>query len=245
MKFALPIILLLVATQTICAQVTRIDTAESPNINLPNTSSTKNLYLYSIGLRVYELSQMPKLLKQQNDDFKEWYLSSYFFKFHDNQIRYRIGANYYKDDVKFNNVCLDCETAAGKLTDFGIKVGFEKVLSYSVVQPYFGFDIGYRKNRFKGMSQNAGPVVVYTTPYEILAEKNGGVFAPLAGVNFNLINHLTIGVEANLDIMYNYERREKTMQDAARSQTFANDRNWEFLAKPVSVFLQYNFELND
>ena len=244
MKRPLLFFLFFLTSQALFSQVANLENIKyKPN---PRSSSEVKLYSYSLGFRAFSLEQFPKLLKQQNAaDFKDLYLNSVFLKVNDNQINYRFFASYNNNnDLTFANECAGCEIAKGKLNDFAFKIGFEKLISYSAVRPYFGFDLGFRKTRFKGDVQNAS-VVPRTTPYDVTNEKNGGFVSPLIGVNFNIINHFTLGVESNLDVLYSYERQEKTLQDAARTTTFDNNRNWEFLLRPVGVYLQYNFGPND
>ena len=242
-KFFTIIVVILSLTGTAMAQV-RVDTVKSISAPVRFNSNYKEtkMYHYSLGVKVYGYEQFPKILRDVNSsDFKSTPLSGVFFKVNDNQISYRFSGNFYNKDISFNNECADCEKVEGKFTDYSIKFGFEKALSYSTLQPYFGFDLGFRKNRFKGTGANAGTVNYTTTPYEILAEKNGGQFSPLLGFKINL-NHFTLGGEGSLDILFNYERQEKTMQDATRTRTFNKYNNWEYLAKPLGqVFIQYNF----
>lgn len=228
-------------------QVEILDTVAANNIqpNLNINSSANRFYKYSIGLSAFTMQQFPKMLNQEDHtDFENLNFNSVFLKFNDNQINYRFIASYYNNNIDFANECIDCEIVTGKLTDISIKTGFEKVLSYATIQPYFGFDIGFRKNRFKGSSENAG-TIPFSTPYDIIAEKNGGLLSPLLGVNFNVINHLTIGVETSLEILFNYERQEKTTRGDTRNQSFRNDRNWEYLLRPAAVSVQYNFGNSD
>lgn len=243
---------LIILFLTICfnlkAQVVNIDTIKTPSIRLTSSSTERNnsFYHYSIAFKLYGLEQFPKILKQENySDFVSTPLSGIVFKINDNQISYRFSGTYYNEDISFKNECEDCETTTGNLTDYSAKIGFEKALSYSVVQPYFGFDIGFRRNKFTGSSQNASQIS-YTAPYKVSAEKNGAVLTPLLGIKFNVINHITVGVESSIDILYDYERQEKAFQDDARTKSFKKFNNWEYLMKPVAMLsLQYNFELVD
>ncbi len=243
MKKIFPFILIFVLfTDVLPAQI-RIDTVKSMSAPLKlNSNYVSNpMYHYSLGIKVYGYEQFPRVLRDINStDFISTPLSGIFFKVNDNQISYRFSANFYNKDFSFNNECADCEKVAGKLTDYSLKFGFEKSLSYSTIQPYFGFDFGFRKNRFKGAGTNAG-TIAYTTNYEVLAEKNGGLIAPLLGLKINL-GHFTVGAEGSLDMLFDYERQEKTLQDAARTKTFKKYNNWEYLAKPLGqAFIQYNF----
>lgn len=225
------------------AQELNLDTLRSKKkFNYPAPSFRNKIYLYSAGLRTMRIDQFPKIMKQTNaGSFKPKYLDALMIKFNDNQISYRLKGSYYYDDLSFNNDCDDCEIVKGKLTDFAFTAGFEKAVNYSMIQPYVGLDVGFRKNSFKGRAQNATEVIAYTTPYEVTAEKNSMLFAPLFGIRFNLIDHFSIAAESSIYLQYNYERQEKTYQDAGRSRNFRNDRNWEFLLRPISLSLFYNF----
>lgn len=247
MKRILFLLILVFTFFSIKAQITQIDTIHyRKNILSSNPANqTPVLYQYSAGLKAFKLEQFPKILDQDNaTDFKKVYFNSLFFKINDNQITFRFQGNYYNNKLSFSNQCKDCEISEGTFKDFGVKLGFERMLSYTVIQPYYGFDLGFRKNRFKGSSQSPGPVI-FTTPYDGIAEKNGLVFSPVLGLNFNLANHFTLGLEGNLDLLYNYERREKTTLDASRTRSFKSDKGWEFLFTPIALSLQYNFGQND
>lgn len=238
------VIVTLLFSGLICrAQIVRIDTVKN-SYHYKSSKKKINLqsdYLYSLGIRIYSVEQFPKLLNAT--DPEKYYTSGFngfMFKFNDNQISYRFGGSFYDKNVSFENECKDCEEAAGRIKDLNIKVGFEKNITHSVIQPYFGADLGFRRNTFEGQSTGG------TTPYDVNAEKNSAVFGPVAGIKLNLISHLTVGLESGIDLIYSYERQEKAYRDAARTQTFNKYTKFEFLTRPLSAFsVQYNFGLSN
>ncbi|WP_129713649.1 hypothetical protein [Pedobacter sp. SYP-B3415] len=195
---------------------------------------------YSVGLRGFSLMQMPKILNETGGDkFSKLYVHGGLFKFNDNQISYRLSGTYYRGDKSFNNNCANCQFAEGKVEDYGFKVGFEKNFNYSRIQPYFGFDLGFRSNRFSGTIMNSNPqaqnlsVAIPTSTLQ--TAKDGLVLAPLVGLKINIIDQISVFAESNLDVFYSYERQDMVVQDAANSQSVNRYRKWEYLVNPVSV----------
>lgn len=207
-------------------------------------------YNYSIAVRGFGMMQMPKILNE-TDDSK--YINTYFtglvMKFNDNQISYRLGGSYLKKSKQFYNNCLTCEVVNGDVTDYSLKVGFEKNLNFSRIQPYFGTDIGFRSNKFVGLSENANTLkgiesdaVIPTSKVE--ATKVGFVATPLIGIKLNIINELSLFVEGSFDFFYSYERQESITQDAKNTRTFTKMNKSEFLLNPVSVGLTLHLGSN-
>ncbi|MFD2164367.1 hypothetical protein ACFSJU_18315 [Paradesertivirga mongoliensis] len=228
---------------TAAAQITRIDTVTATDVNLkPSQFRTQRLYMYTIGLKVYSLEEFPKILNQTNpNDLQNTVLNGLFVKLNDNQISYRLSANYYRKNISFKNECEDCEEANGRLKDFSTRIGFEKNFIYGAVQPYLAFDIGYRRNSFKGDVKNASSLD-YTNPYEVSTLKNGFSMSPNFGLKVSPISHITIAVETGITLLYSYEKQERVYNDAGRTRTFSQFNKWEFLLRPVSMLsLQYNF----
>jgi hypothetical protein len=226
---------------TIQAQIRRIDTVTASNINLKSTqSSSQQLFMYSIGVKAFSIEEFPKILNQTNSDMlMNTYMSGVFLKVNDNQISYRLSANFFNKDLSFNNQCDSCEQANGKLKDFSTRIGFEKNFVYGIVQPYLAFDLGYRRSGFKG---DVNPAVANTTnPYQVTTLKNGLLMSPGFGVKLNLINHFTLAVETGVGLLYSYEKQER-VDDKSKARTFDSFKKWEFLLKPVSLAsIQYNF----
>ena len=195
-------------------------------------------YNYSIGLKAYNIMQMPKILNQTNSDgYMHAYLNSILVKFNDNQISYRIKANYFKKDISFNNQCSTCEIAQGNMKDYAFTVGFEKVLNYAKVQPYFGTDVGFRVNNFTGEVKTVNTKST-SLPYNVDAEKNGLVIAPLLGIKVSPFKQVSFFVETSLDFYYSYERQETIQQDAANTRSFTKYNKWELLLNPFAVGIQ-------
>lgn len=230
------------AINSVKGQIVNIDTVKTPlYYKSEHIKSAQNEYMYSIGLKAFSIQQMPRILKNVNySDFYNSYFNGLLFKFNDNQISYRVLTDYITKNLSFNNECSDCEITTGKLTDYSLKAGFEKNITYSRIQPFFGSDIGFTRNKFKGESHNAGPAN-FTNPYDVITEKNGGVLTPFVGIKFNLTNQLTLSAESAFNLLYSYESQEKMYKDAGRTRTFQHYNKWEFLISPLNILsLQYN-----
>jgi hypothetical protein len=186
-------------------------------------------YNYTIGLRGYSYLQLPKVLDQVNsDDYVGTALNQVLIKFNDNQFAYRISGNYLKKERQFFNTCNTCELADGEVKDYLLKIGFEKNFNYSFVQPYVGFDLGYRYNKFNG-----------TLPEHIvITTKEGFVVSPVVGIKFNPIKEISIFVEGNLDFFYSYERQERVTNDEFNQRTLFKYHKTEYLINPFALGLQ-------
>ena len=231
------------------AQIVRIDTLTTKYEYAParRKSILETEYKYTLVLKAIGSQQYPKHFNQLNSgDFIQTTLNGLMFKFNDNQISYRLSGDYYHDnDFSFKNECSDCEVVNGKVSNLSLKVGFEKTLNISTIQPYFGFDIGFNNSKFDGDATNAGNIS-FTTPYHANSEKTSGVLGPVLGIKFNLVKHLTFGVESGLDFLFTYEKQEKNYNDAQRSRTFKENKKVDILLKPLAIFsLQYNFGEED
>ena len=206
-------------------------------ISLSAFSQVDGTYNYSVGVKGYSLMQMPKILQQTNtEDYTNVWLNGGIIKFNDNQIAFRISGHYlFKRDLTFNNKCDDCETAKGNMTDYAIKFGFEKNFNYSVIQPYFAADFGFRSHSFKGdvVSSNS-----LNLPYAAITSKTGGVFSPILGIKANVLKQVSFFAESSMDFYYAYERQEIIFSDAANTRTFAKYNKLETLLNPVSVGIQ-------
>ncbi len=198
-------------------------------------------YNYSIGVRGYNMMQMPKIIQQVNtDDYTSTWLNGGIIRFNDNQMAFRISGYYlYKRDFTFNNQCDNCESANGNLSDYSIKLGFEKNFNYSIIQPYFALDFGYRSNNFRGNIENKNPNSLRQT-YAVTTTKNGGVLSPVLGIKFNILKQLSIYTESNIDFFYTYERQETISNDVANTRTFAKYYKFESLLNPISFGLQFH-----
>jgi len=204
-------------------------------------AQTSSDYNYSLAARGFSIMQLPKILNQTNaQDYTKMFGNGAIVKFNDNQISYRISANYFRNtNIQFKNTCESCEIAKGKVTDYSFKIGFEKNFNYSRVQPYFAFDIGYRSNRFTGTLMPVSPLVGNTTQ-SVDANKNGLVMTPSLGLKVNIIPNLSVFAESNLDFNYSYEKQDISEPNGV-GRTVNTYRKWEFLLNPVSAGIQFNF----
>lgn len=200
-------------------------------------------YNYSLAVNGYSLMQMPKILNQKDaEEFAHFSFRGGMIKFNDNQISYRLGGSYLKKNVKLVNDCVGCQEANGEVTDYSFKLGFEKNINFSRIQPYFGFDIGFRYNKFdgtlksttEGLSSNGSPL----PPNGVETSKTGFTAAPIIGVKFNPVSMISIFAESNLEMFYSYERQEMVAADANNTRTFNKYNKMEWLLNPVTVGLQ-------
>ncbi len=196
-------------------------------------------YNYSIGVKGYSMMQLPKILQQTNtDDYATMWLNSGIIRLNDNQMAFRISGHYfYKKDFTFKNQCDNCENATGNLSDYSIKLGFEKNFNYSIIQPYFAVDLGYRSNNFKGDIKSVNPASL-NLPFTVVASKNGGTLTPVMGLKINIGKQISLFAESSIDFYYAYERQETILNDAANTRTFAKYTKFESLLNPVTAGLQ-------
>ncbi|TZF83876.1 hypothetical protein FW774_10475 [Pedobacter sp. BS3] len=221
-------------------QIVKIDTVKTKFSYKTKSNEYPQEYAYSIGFNFIQYLQIPGILSTQNDSYYTPYFSGVILKLTDNQISYRLQGSYFKKDLSFENNCPDCEIANGKVEDYTVKVGFEKNITYTRLRPYYGADIGYRDNEFKGISSDGKSPG--TTLYDAQAKKNCLVITPFIGLRLNIIDHLSITAEAAMDIMYAYEKQDKIYYDTPRTHTQVKYKKMEYLFRPLSMLtLQYNF----
>ncbi|EDM37200.1 hypothetical protein PBAL39_05358 [Pedobacter sp. BAL39] len=197
-------------------------------------------YNYSIGVRGYSLMQLPKVMNETNSSkTTSTYFNGGVFKFNDNQISYRISGSYLKASKRFFNDCSTCAEINGDVTDYFFKVGFEKSLNFSRIQPYIGLDLGYRFNKYEGISRNINTMRadagMSTAPRDVKATKSGLLVSPLLGIKINPISILSVFAEVNLDYFYSYERQDAVTQDLENTRTLTKTHQSEYLINPVSV----------
>lgn len=204
-------------------------------------------YNYSIVVNGYSLMQMPKILNQKNaEKFSNFSFRGGMIKFNDNQISYRLGGSYLKENIKLVNNCVGCQEANGKMTDYSFKLGFEKNINFSRIQPYFGFEIGFRYNKFDGtlVSTNQAafdskaPAASALGPNGVETSKTGFTAAPIIGIKINPVSMISIFAESNLEMFYSYERQEMVAADANNTRTFNKYNKTEWLLNPVTVGVQ-------
>ncbi|RYF19844.1 MAG: hypothetical protein EOO42_13615 [Flavobacteriales bacterium] len=205
-------------------------------------AQTDGNYNYSVGIKGYSLMQMPKILQQSNaNSYTDVWLHGGMIKFNDNQIAFRISGHYFeKKNFSFANQCDNCETASGNLTDYTVKLGFEKNFNYAVVQPYFAADFGYRASNFKGKVSSLNTTSSLSAPYNAITSKSGGTFSPTLGLKINVHNRVSLFAESSIEFYYAYERQETILDDAANTRTFAKYNKMETLLNPVSLGIQFH-----
>lgn len=194
-------------------------------------------YNYSIGVKVFNMMQMPKILQQSNTEmFSNSWVNGGIIRFNDNQMSFRISGHYlYDPKYTFDNKCDNCETAEGRLADWAVKVGFEKNFSYNILQPYFAFDVGFRANKFNGDIRSDNNT---NMPYGVIAGKNGLTLSPTIGLKFNVAKQISVFAESNLHFYFSYERQETIMNDPGHTRTFAKYNKFEGLLNPISAGIQ-------
>ncbi len=196
---------------------------------------------YSVGAVGYTMMQMPKIL---NDTYADEMINVTFngilIKFNDNQINYRLKGTVYHGDKNFNNNCNGCQIVTGKVSDYVLKVGFEKNINYGIIQPYFGMDVGFRANVYKGELSNVNSLRVQANE-RVEATKYGMILAPILGIKINPINELSLFAESAIDFFYSYERQTLVTRDANNGVSLSRYNKAEFLLVPVSVGVQFHF----
>ncbi|WP_256003176.1 hypothetical protein [Pedobacter deserti] len=205
-------------------------------------------YKYTIAVKGFSIMQMPKILSQKNaEHFTRMWFKGGMIKFNDNQFSYRISGNYLKRNTRLINNCSTCEEADGKVTDYVFKVGFEKNLSFSRFQPYFGFDLGYRFNMFEGEMISTNPLLANkagANSYAVEATKSGLTVSPLLGFRLNPAKMVSVFAETNLDFFIFYERQELVSQDVNNTKTVNRYKKNEFLINPATVGIQIHLGNN-
>lgn len=188
-------------------------------------------YNHSISLRVLGIQQMPKI---KNDSQKENYINAYLnaitLKFNDNQISYRLGGSYYKDDIDVQ----ESDNGSGEITDYAVKIGFEKNFNYGIVQPYFLTDLGYRSHEFNGTIGAATLTNV---------AKQGFTLSPGFGIKINVAKMLTLFAEGNIEFFYFQNKLETTEAGTSNRNTSKNYQS-QFLLNPLSTGIQFHFGNN-
>jgi hypothetical protein len=204
-------------------------------------SQSQSDFNYSIGIRVLTIQEYPKLLNEVRNG-SNFYTSGFnglIAKVNDNQISYRFQvSNFKEDNYSFKNECATCEIVTGNYKDFDLKIGFERSLIYSKLQPFYGIDLGYKRANFQGKSNNAKN---NTFMYNANIEKNGGLIYPFFGLKYNIISAITISAEAGIDFIYTHDKEIKS--DNTNSPPSVNNfTRWQFNTKPLGLLsLQYNF----
>jgi hypothetical protein len=186
---------------------------------------------YSFGVRGYNYLELPELFNQsKNHRYIESNFSSYIVKFNDNLYSYRLSGSYLNKNTQFSNNCEGCSLATGKVKDYSFKAGFEKNFIYGPLQPYLGFDLGYRSNEFDGYLTDNEPNDV-----NVRTRKRGFTLSPVLGVKINPLKEISIFAESNLEYFYAWGKTDQQGPGIISGNRF---KKGELLNNPVSVGIQ-------
>lgn len=129
------------------------------------------------------------------------------FKFHNPKGAFRLGSSFHYSNRKNEEV--DGQMEIQKYDDFNIElyVGYEWHSTFNRVNIFYGFDVssGYWNNYFNSEGQSR------TSEYRV-NEISIGV-NPLAGINFFITPHLSIGTEAKFMMEYASGKSKSTSTD--------------------------------
>ncbi|WP_367866290.1 hypothetical protein [Pedobacter sp. WC2423] len=195
---------------------------------------------YSIGFNAFSYLQLPGIENQDPLKYITTKFNGGLFKIDDRQINYRLTGRFIEQSVDFKSNCINCNLINGKVTDYAIKIGFEKNLNYSNIQPYFAFDIGYRYNRFKGLRDfiDLQRTIALTDQMETI--KNGLTLSPALGIRITPVEQLSIFAEGSFDLYFSHLRIQTVAQNTAAQRTETSASKKEFLLSPVTVGLQFH-----
>jgi len=226
---------------TLLAQVVKIDTVSYPNPVIPKRSSYNfnTDYWYTVAIRLFAREQFPQLLNQPaRQSFRNSALNGLLFKINENQVSYRLQLAHFNDNIRFDNECAGCRPqVSGRFRNTTIKVGAEKSINYSRIQPYFGGDIGFMTQQLntKGRDET------------VFAEdnKNALLFSPFVGAKLYIVPRIAVAVEANFNVAYTYQK-VNSYSDGSFTGTPEQTKRyrWEYFFAPIAgVTLQYSFGL--
>jgi hypothetical protein len=199
---------------------------------------------YSFGIKAFSIEELSKLMNEVKlkSSYQTFQFNGLVFKVNDNQISYRFQINTLKkDDYSFKNECITCETVTGKFDELNLRIGFERNITYTRLQPFYGIDLGYKTGKFNGEALDSKTNLFL---YNVSIQKNGATVYPFIGVKFNIIKSLTLSAESGIDFLYNYEKEIKSTKNnvVTSSNGFKRSR---FINKPLGMLsLQYNFGSN-
>src|SRR5690606_23943270 len=233
MRYLLLVVLLFFGVGQLSAQVTNIDTVDYPDPVIPksNTYNFNTDYWYTIAIRTYAYEQFPQLLNQPSGQpYHSSYLNGLLFKINDNQISYRLQAAHFRNDIAFDNECEGClPQVRGKLRNTAIKVGVEKSVNYSRVQPYFGGDLGFMFQQFS--TRGFGNATVFSED-----TKNALLCCAVVCTKVYVVPRLALGVEANFNIPYTAEKINRYAVDSVTGTLHQVRRyRWDYVLAPVAA----------
>jgi hypothetical protein len=189
---------------------------------------------HSIAIKAYNYSSLPKMLNQsENRRYISTGFNSLMVKFNNNLYSYRLSGSYYDKSIEFSNNCDNCGLAAGKVKDYTFKAGFEKNFNYGPVQPYIGFDMGYRSNEFNGRINTADPQSLVAG-----ARKRGFTLSPLLGVKFSPVKLISLFAEGNAEYFYAWGKETTNLPGNSEGGNSHKFNKGEYLYNPISVGIQ-------
>src|SRR5690606_37007345 len=244
MRYLLLVVALFFGTAQLFAQVTNIDTVDYPDPIIPKRSAYNfnTDFWYTIAVRAYAHEQFPQLLNQRSgQQYHSSYLNGLLFKINDNQISYRLQAAHFRNDIAFDNECEGClPQVRGKLQNTAIKIGVEKNVNYSRVQPYFGGDLGFMIQQLR--TRDFGNTTVFAED-----TKNALLFSPFVGAKVYVVPRVAVGVEANFNIAYTYQKVNYYPDDSFTGAPNQVRRyRWEYFFAPIAaITVQYSFGLTN
>lgn len=240
MKYLFSVVLLAFGTAQLSAQVTNIDTVDYPDPVIPksNTYNFNADYWYTVAVRAYAYEQFPLLLNQPSGQpYHSSFLNGLLFKINDNQISYRLQASHFQDDISFDNECEGCvPQVKGKFRNTTLKIGAEKSVNYSRIQPYFGGDLGFMFQQLN--TRGHGNTSVFSED-----TKNALLFSPFVGAKVYVMPQIAVGIEANFNIAYTYQKMNSYTDDSfSGAPNQVRRYRWEYFFAPVAaVTVQYSF----
>lgn len=196
--------------------------------------------IYSLGLNTFSMMQLPRISNQDPLKYITSNFSGGMFKVNDRQISYRLIGNFVNQSIEFQDDCTNCELDKGKITDYSVKLGFEKSLNYSRIQPYVSFDIGYRYNRFNGIQNYINLQRTITTVSQLETIKNGLTLSPSLGLRITPVDFISIFAEGSIEFYYSNLHTQLIVKDLSASMTKNSEHKKEFLFTPITVGLQIN-----
>lgn len=210
-------------------------------------TQSQNKSTYSVGINLLAYGQVPKVFSEirSADSYKSAMFNGLIAKFNDNQISYRfLASRYFQNDYRFYNECATCELIIGKYTSYEFKMGFEKNLIYSKLQPFFGVDMGYKSVFFNGYTTDLKSKTGVIS-YNAESDKNGFLLYPFVGLKYTPLPHFTLSVESGFNLYGSIDKETKRYYDALNTVTVKNTGGWQFLTQPLGlVSIQYNFGSN-
>jgi len=202
-----------------------------------NTFSQVNS-TYSLGLNTYSIMQLPRISSQDPLKYITTSFKGGMFKVSDRQISYRLTGSFVNQLVEFHDNCTNCELNKGKVTDYSVKLGFEKSLNYSRIQPYIAFDIGYRYNRFNGLQNFINLEQQISKVSQLETIKNGIALSPALGLKITPIDFISVFAEGSIEFYYSNLQTRLIAQDLTAATTKSSEYKKEFLFTPVTVGVQ-------